>query len=457
MHRRRLIFSTQCVLATSIALSTTACESARATPIFLTPVPPAKFDVATPSVSVPEANDTAMTQVDVALTGEQAEVIVLGLLNPAEQPVIESVRLTSAENVEKVYDLIGSRSPEDLGVDNAEPVYVVSVSMHHVMFQGRFPEFVPTRPPSTAIADEFSSEALPMVVVIDAVTTEVLIWGYPRLADDIATTTLLRPYDEVRVSLSPPPSRYVVPPTKTPEAKHFPDGAEFRMSRLLPDVQSVLHDYPLVPGNSWTYQEDAYEHLLWSGTIVTESVEVASVLSPNTYVAEVKTITSAHPQSRGGDHVHDTWLWFVSPDTVYTERAYVMVHKNELFRARSLSELYQWLDYLDTHNPIPTMASVYEFLSTQGDRPVPLLRFPIAMGFLAPMPDVGGDWTIERRVPVHTPAGIFDGCAEAYHPGNASEWFWFCEGMGVAWKEFEKGGSAGVRARTRLIRSEVAP
>ncbi len=186
--------------------------------------------------------------------------------------------------------------------------------------------------------------------------------------------------------------------------------------------------YPLLPGNRWSYRDDAYEHYRWRGRIYTDTVRSLLRLDSDlTLVVLDREETGLSPMQ-----------WTV------THPLYWLILRDELYRTDLAERAQEWIDYFMSAPAVPTAAPNYAFVREQEleGRPAPLLRLPVSEGDQVPVEAIGANRTFERVSPSEAgAAGESDECFRAFHPGNFNGWMWFCNGVGITRQETFKGGS----------------
>lgn len=206
----------------------------------------------------------------------------------------------------------------------------------------------------------------------------------------------------------------------------------------------------MLPGNSWVYRVDEYEHSLWRGYVFTETVESGTLLASDVYLAtlayEQRSLTgTSQPQSWWDDRA-------LREKRIAGDRGYAFLWRGELYRTQSSATVAEWLDYFLSPGPIPTIAPMYDYLHHQPDRPAPYLTLPVGDGFIAPVVVIGANWDVEGHLArVETAAGSFKDCVRAFHPGNYNGWRWFCHGVGDVRFEYVKGGSTNIWSIEELV------
>jgi hypothetical protein len=400
------------------------------------------------------------------MTEEEARGRALELLDPQGSPKVEFVALVafdrdglnapnSASEADWPYwwrwfDSVGEPRqghPLYLVVATGDDIQLVSLPIHHDHNVG------------TPVGDVTAAPTPPprrvgLVLLFDAVTGREVAYG--MLLEVGATTddaSKLEPLaavptvelDEVGSSaLRLTPTATMTPrddaaaarssPTPSPTVVVPPAGAVPLAEATLTEEQSnAITVFPLRPGARWVYRFTHRADFRWRTERITAELESGWVLPDGALLWSVRTAASQTSPSHRALHPWETPMppagygVFTAGEKVIAYRAGTFYENDNDRGVRSS----------DTDEPEIATLPPYAWW--------PLLQLPLDSGgpwFLGEPwngdpEDPYGGYSVSGHMPVTVPAGTFDGCALLRLPigAGATEWRWFCEGVGFVRQE----------------------
>lgn len=371
---------------------------------------------------------------------EDASRIVLGRLNPDEQPRVVLVKPISMDGLGSALSGIGPYAIETLlqAITTNGPLYLVLVTLHPQMVLGN-----EGRP---------RDEIVDVAVLLSAMTGQPEVWGEAvplpgDSADDMAIrlSQLNEVSFQVTTSVQTSSKPMAAATSVVAEPISMPRGIPLTAENASEVSRAALRYWPVLPQNVWVSQTDSYEHYLWTGERVTDTVMATEILGDDIVLVRIRQDSTRLP---GAAELGDVRL----EETNASTTTYSMLWRDEYFDHAS-PEL---ITYFQSHSPVPTVTTVREYVSGSTERPMPWLKLPIHDGFQTPFFDLGADW-IARPVGTMTlPAGSFTNCHEVLAGGNIAIFHWLCDGVGEVRFEVDKAGSVNVWTINRLLHANIS-
>ena len=389
--------------------------------------------VATSPTTVTATSTATAEALVLGMSAEDARRRTLAQLDPRSEPEITSVILATADAIAKEFLWLGSGGIQG-ELDDSDYWYVVAVRIAHLDLLGTSANRDP-RPYARYIAlfnaetaEQHSSFGLPSSRKKDG------------LSLDRVPTAFIRP----RIVPAPTPSPPSYHRWPWPWGRSEPNepiaqtndlsgaGPSINLLNLSPTLKAVLRSYPLLPGNSWTYRQDVYEHSRWQGAIYTETVQSLESLTP-----DLSLVILERQENSLGPAVWSR-----------TYSTYILIWRDEIYPEDNPDRIREWIEYFSSNPNVATAAPNFQFAEnhelTGEGRPAPALRLPLRVGSEIPVANTGDNWKVEKPQSMDTKAGTFSKCFKASHSGNYAGWKWFCDGAGPVRKERLKAGSTGV-------------
>lgn len=319
-------------------------------------------------------------------------------------------------------------------------------------------------------------ERVALVAIFDAVTGREgavrFVWSGQsdlphdhRLVQQVARLPTIE-IDESRsaeLRLTPPPTSTERPPapevstvalpstpTATPTVPLPPEGAVALDTEALDHVQtSAIAEFPLRPGARWIYRSVNKDYYRWETVRITTEVESGWRLDDGALLWRVRTVATRMSPSPVGPWPGPT----PAPASGYS--VFGNGQRVFAFRDGTFYESDNWEGVPASEARVPEIASLPPLAWW------PLLRLPLEPGgpwFIGeswtgdPPTDYAG-YSMIGRMRVTVPAGTFDDCAVLRLPigAGATEWRWFCSGIGFVRQEGYGNNPGNFAATVELV------
>lgn len=425
-----------CTIPITFLLAATICACTRPLPapsptVQSTPRPSqtaTTWLTATPS---PTRRSTLVTPqpaaVPVALTLDEAAEHALWLVNPRNEPrVLFSRYIMAGDILSSTVDIGMSDLSALKRVGRDAPLILVGVESQDPDDSSRVFEW----PSLTGAVFDAATGRLKVAGWVNSSSTDLL--AIPTAAIIPVRGPSPSPTPNPAPAWTPSPTPHALPTDVRDLLPSTLRGRPLERDLVNESVLATLKEWPLLPGNRWTYSLDENDSGAWAGATITQSVVAAEVLRPDVLLVTCRSTSTTSPQT--ADLIAHGWWYFWADAYASTEpretACWYVIRDGDVYFTDDFRQLEVITSFVMSAEPTPT-APLYPIM-TEDVKPIPMVRYPIAVGDQRPLYEFGAFWTIEAEESAQTWAGRMDGCFRDFHPGNANEHRWFCPGVGLA-------------------------